>query len=243
MFWAPILWGAGMGALGSLLTGNDPIKGAAVGAGTGGLLGGLPAGAWGGGAAEVAGSTAPNLAANVAPIALDASATMPTAVDIGSGFGYADGLGSTASYLPAEQAAGYTASATALPVTSGSAYMNPYTGMYESPYEAGGIIGNTNFNPVKNIGYTSDTTPFFSGNTALSGMEVPEETMWEKIKPYANIQNLAGASSIYNQFNQPTRMPAPQSGRVTEGKAPQGNDVMELLKTIKQPERKRISLL
>jgi hypothetical protein len=56
---APLLWGAGLGALGGLLTGQDPLKAAAIGGATGGLFGNIPAGSWMGGSASVAGSTAP----------------------------------------------------------------------------------------------------------------------------------------------------------------------------------------
>ena len=49
MLWAPILWGAGLGAASSLLQKKDPITGALIGGVTGGVLGNV------GGATEVSG--------------------------------------------------------------------------------------------------------------------------------------------------------------------------------------------
>lgn len=68
-------------------------------------------------------------------------------------------------------------------------------------------------------------------------------SLLDKISPYANIQNLSGAANIYNQFNKPAPRMQPQSGSVSRGQAPEGNGVMDLIKAIKQPERKRITLL
>jgi hypothetical protein len=243
---APLLWGAGLGALGGLLTGQDPIKGAAIGGATGGLFGNLPAGAWGGGAAEVAKTGAPNIAAGATPVTLGSASTVPTASELGVGFGYGSAT-PVASYLPTEMAANYAASASAVPTVAQS--FNPYTGLYDDALNASesyidkGFIGSTNFNPVANIGASSQQTPFFSGNEVIKDVGIPEESLLDKIKPYANVQNLVGASSIMNQYSQRKPLPTAPSGGVSRGQAPQGTDVMALLASVKPREQRRISLL
>lgn len=242
---APLLWGAGIGALGSLLTGNDPIKGAALGGATGGLLGGLPAGSWAGGAAEAAKTSVPNIAASTSG-SIASSAAPLSAESIGAGFGYGS-VNPVAGFLPEQMAGNYMAASTAVPTAAQS--FNPYTGMYDDVLNAGesyidqGLIGNTNFIPVKNIGATAEQTPYFGGNEIINNVGIPEESLWDKVSPYANVQNLSGATSVYNAFNKPTQYPQAHGGNVQRGQAPQGTDVMELIKAIKQPERRRISLI
>ena len=48
---------------------------------------------------------------------------------------------------------------------------------------------------------------------------------------------------LATQYQQKPQLPTAPSGGVSRGQAPQGTDVMALLQTIKQPERKRISLM
>jgi hypothetical protein len=246
---APLLWGAGLGALGGLLTGQDPIKGAAIGGATGGLFGNLPAGAWGGGAAEVAKTGAPNIAAGATPVTLGSSSTLPTGADIGASFYNVSNP--VTSYLPSDMAANYAtnyaATTGAVPTVAQS--FNPYTGLYDDALSASesyvdkGLIGSTNFNPVANIGATSQQTPFFGGNEIIKNAGIPEESLFEQLKPYANVQNLAGAGMIYDKYSQRKPLPTAPAGRITEGKAPQGTDVMALLASIKPREQRRISLL
>ena len=79
---APLLIGAGVGALGGLLTGKDPLTGAAMGAAMGGAGSALgSAGAWTGGSASVAGTQGaagltsaamPSLAPQMATTGMDA---------------------------------------------------------------------------------------------------------------------------------------------------------------------------
>lgn len=69
-----------------------------------------------------------------------------------------------------------------------------------------------------------------------------QPTMFDKLKPYLNVKDLSGAAQVASQF-QPEPLPTPQSGNVTRGQAPQGNDVMSLLQSIKLPERRRLTLL
>lgn len=69
-------------------------------------------------------------------------------------------------------------------------------------------------------------------------------SLLDKIKPYATIGNLSGAANIASQFT-PKQAPMPSSGGagVQRGQAPQGTDVMALIQSIKQPERKHITLI
>jgi hypothetical protein len=80
-------------------------------------------------------------------------------------------------------------------------------------------------------------------NPEYSGLINSGSSMWDKISPYANVQNLSGAANIYNQFNKPTPRPQAQSSGLKQAQIPQGTDVMELLKAIKIPEKKHITLL
>jgi hypothetical protein len=197
---APLLIGAGVGALGGLLTGRDPLKGALIGGATGGLLGGLPAGAWGGGGATVAG---------------------------GSGAGVAAGAGTAApSMLSTGASFADDALAASSPATFG--------------YNASGI------SPFSMAGQTapmaSDIGAGF-GVDNIASMSATNPTMWDEISPYLNVRDLTGAAMVGAQFQQRPQMPTAPAGGVTRGQAPQGTDVMALLQTIKQPERRRISLV
>lgn len=195
---APILMGAGIGALGGLLTGRDPLKAAAVGGATGGLLGGLPAGAWGGGGATVAGGSG---------AATGAATAAPSMLSTGASF--AD-----------------DALAASSPATFG--------------YNASGI------SPFSMAGQTapmaSDIGAGF-GVDNIASMSSANPTMWDEISPYLNVRDLTGAAMVGAQFQQRPQMPQAPAGGVTRGQAPQGTDVMALLQTIKQPERRRISLV
>ena len=184
-----ILIGAGIGALGSALFGQNPIKGAALGGVTGGLLGGLPAGAWGGGQAAALSTTPASMGISLAPAAVS-DASLALAPEIVSTAPTAYGIDLAAS-----------------PVGTGITDLGAYA--------------------------TGTGTNIMARTPSLL----------DKISPYANVQNLSGAANIYEKFNQPTRMPSPQGGNVSRGQAPEGNGVMDLIKAIRQPERRHISLL
>lgn len=187
---APLLMGAGIGALGGLLTGKDPLKGALVGGATGGLLGGLPAGAWGGGSATVAGSTAPaSMGVSLAPAsladdALSLSPTLNSAVPTGMGIDLAS-----------------------------------------APAGMG----------IENIGQ------YATG--AGTDIMAATPSMWDELSPYLNVRDLTGAAMVGAQYQQRPQMPTAPAGGIQRGQSPQGTDVMALLQTIKQPERRRISLV
>jgi len=69
------------------------------------------------------------------------------------------------------------------------------------------------------------------------------DSFYNKVKPYVDVRDL-GKTALASQLqSQPRQQISPQSGRVTEGRAPQGNDVMALLQSIKMPDRRRITLL
>lgn len=79
---APLLIGAGVGALGSAVMGGNPLKGALLGGATGGLAGGASSLLGGGSFLEGAGLSGLGATAPVS------TAAIPTAADIGAGFGY-----------------------------------------------------------------------------------------------------------------------------------------------------------
>jgi hypothetical protein len=172
---APLLWGAGLGALGSLITGKDPLKGALVGGATGGLLGGLPAGAWSGGAAE------------------------------------------------ATKGAGLSS-------------IDPTSGV-------GAFVDNAS--TVANIATDPLTGEILASSVPNMGVQAftQQPTMFDQISPYLNVRDLTGAAMVGAQFQPRQQQMQAPSGQVTRGQAPQGTDVMALLQSIKQPERKRITLL
>lgn len=211
---APLLWGAGLGALSSLAMGKDPLKGALVGGATGGLLGGLPAGAWAGGAAEAAktglatgaGSAAAGTGVAIGDIA--ASSALPTAMQ---GSGLASGI------------------------SSGGAGINLAQGATDMAY---------GFNPVAQgagMGSINDLASYSTG----SGYDLmaKQPTMFDQISPYLNVNDISGAAQVASQFQPRQQQMQAPSGRVSEGRAPQGTDVTALLQSIKQPDRRRITLL
>ena len=204
MFWTPLLIGAGVGALGGLLTGNDPLKTAALGAAVGGTGG--AAGAWGGGQAAAAGTT----------------------TGLGTG-GYAAGANPAAFLAPTGQEIGMANAfnmATNAPTGLATQTFGAQNAMLSNP-----IMGG--LNPLSDAQYSQIASTPASESTSL----------WDDIKPYANVQNLSGAANIYDRFNQRPQMPTAPSGGISRGQAPQGTDVMALLASVKPREQRRISLL
>ena len=243
---APLLIGAGVGALGGLLTGKDPLKGAMVGGATGGLFGGMPAGSWTGGGASVAGSQG---AAGLT------SAAMPSLAPQMATTGLGTAASTGANMLPAyglEQGA-----------------FNVHDFASGMPYGSqGAVLGSGEF-MSPNMGYVNPVDPvsrftplpnssenLMLGNRAYQqgGLSagVPEELSMmdrldafsDKISPYVSIDNLTGVSSIYDTFKpEEQRMAQAPAGGVSAGKAPQGSDVQALIAGIQPRQRKRITLL
>jgi len=163
----PILIGAGTGALGGLLTGRDPLKGALMGGATGGLLSKIPSPVFGAG-----------------------------------------GVGADAASVP-------------LMSTVPMEGVNAFTESVKP------LASN-----IPNMG-------------AEAFMQQPSmfESFYDTVSPYVDVRDL-GKTALASQLqSQPRQQISPQSGRVTEGRAPQGNDVMALLQSIKMPDRRRITLL
>jgi hypothetical protein len=201
-----MLIGAGVGALGGLVTGKNPLKTAALGAAVGG--GGAAAGAWGGGAA----SASPTVGVTLGDVA--ASNSLPTVLqgsNLASGVGAGTGIGG----------------ATGTGVQLANVGENLFDFVPASAAQGGAGITNLG--------------QYATG--AGTDIMAASPTMWEKIKPYANVQNLSGAANIYDRFNQQPRMVQAPAGGVSRGQAPQGTDVMGLIASAKPKERKRISLL
>lgn len=212
----PMLVGAGVGALGGAITGRNPFQTALLGASLGSGYGALTAPSAAAGAAG-AGAGAIDLGANSALGLTSAGGSIGgtgalTATDIGAGFGYANGLGTAANYVPASQAAGYAAYVPEATMSS--------TAIPSSLIDQG-VIKDTNFLATKNIGASALENPYYAGNELIAQAIEKDPTLLDKLKPYANIQNLQGASMIANQFQPRQPSFAPQ-GHVSQGQAPQG---------------------
>lgn len=223
---APLLIGAGMGALGGLLTGRDPLKGALVGGATGGLLGnfeGIKAGAM-------------NLSTGSVP-----------------NTGYAVGA-NPAAFLapqPASLAEGLGGMRTAI-TPSGAASLG--SGEFIAPNM--GLVNTETLNTTAQQMYGADNSmlsnPIMGGLNPLSDADYTQiastpatsnSSLFDDIKPYFNVRDLTGAAQVAAQYQQRPQMPTAPAGGIQRGQAPQGTDVMALLQTIKQPEKKRISLV
>jgi hypothetical protein len=240
MFWTPLLIGAGVGALGGLLTGKDPIKTAALGAAIGGTGG--AAGAWGGGQAAAAGTTTGLGTGGYAAGANPAAFLAPTGQEIGmaNAFNMATNapINVAASAVPTSGSimgeigganlvgAGLPANVTTMQDLAAQQMYGANNAMLGNPL-MGGI------NPLSDAQYSQIASTPASESTSL----------WDDIKPYANVQNLSGAANIYDRFNQRPQMPTAPSGGISRGQAPQGTDVMALLASVKPREQRRISLL
>jgi len=256
---APLLVGAGVGALGGLLAGKDPLKGALMGGVTGGLLGPLSgtigAGGVGAGAASASSAGATGLVGA-------GNAALGSGVGAGVGGGLGGGAssyvagGNPAAYLaqqPASLSEGLGGMQTAITpngaATIGSGeFLAPNMGLVNTEalkvatpqaFVGGNSMLNDpalgGINPLSSDDYARiASTPAESSSSFF-------DSFYDKVKPYVDVRDLTGAA-LNSQF-QDRPMPSPQSGQITRGQAPQGNDVMALLQTMKLPDRRRITLL
>lgn len=168
-----MLIGAGTGALGGLLTGKDPFKGAAIGAATGGLLGGIEAGAM-----------------NLSTGSIPSASVVP---DLSSASAFEASMGLPSSAL----------------------------------ISAGAPIGTTF--PLRPDMMAAQPSMF--------------DSLTDELSPYFDQRDL-GNLALQSISNQPqNQMPSAPVGGVSRGQAIQGQDVMELLKAVRQPERRNISLM
>lgn len=200
---APLLIGAGMGALGGLLTGKDPLKGALLGGITGGLLG--PAsGVIGASGVGVGGAAATSAATSAGAAGLTSAPFLGSAI-----------------------------SSTAAPVLSSTvapAGVSAFTG-------GASTLGSTAIDPMTGQMLASQMP------NAGVGAFTQSPSMFDGLGQYFDPRDL-GNSALQAVANQPRQqMPQAPSGGVSRGQAQQGSDVMALLQTIKQPERRRISLM
>lgn len=199
---APILIGAGVGALGGAVTGRNPFEtallGAALGTGAGalGIGGATAAGGAGAGLATGAGSAAAGT--GISQAALLGSSALPASLGgLGAttaGTGLATGLGSSAAGTGISL--GSIAGSSALPTALGGSGL--------AAAEGAGIANLANY-------ATGTGTNIMAANP----------TLYDKLKPYATIDNLAGANAIASKFQPKPMSPAPQ-GRITEGQPMKG---------------------
>jgi hypothetical protein len=240
--------GAGVGAL---LTPEKPVQGAV----TGGLLGygggSAAAGALKGGSAGGVGNLINGVGSNALVGGDVAKGAMLNASAL-SGSGAGVQLAPISSSAPLSYSlAPETVSSGAGINLSGSLVgaQAPYSGFSQGA--TGELGANMAFNPSRTIGMDISAPAFGKGeidNVAQMAtgsdyeLMAKDPSMLDKLRPYANIQNLSGASNIMKNF-QPQRMPQAPSGGMQRGQAPQGTDVMALLASIKPREQRRISLL
>ena len=219
-----MLIGAGTGALGGLLTGKDPLKGALMGGVTGGLLNAIPtaafgAGGIGAGAASATSAGATGLVGASNPIL---------------GAGLSGGIGAVSTPLMST-----------IPTEGVNAFLEP-------TMQTSGIVGSTGelganmglINPMTNASneVLASRIPNM-GVDAFTQQPSMFESFYDKVKPYVDVRDL-GSTALKSQLqSQQRQVPTSQSGQVSRGQAPQANDVMALLQAMKMPERRRISLI
>lgn len=213
-----MLIGAGTGALGGLLTGKDPLKGALMGGATGGLLGAVtPAiGAAGvGGGTATATSAATNAGFNAA-----ASGAVP---DLARQAAFEASMG-----LPSSALIGSGAPiGTAFPLGASSGMVEGASGNLINPDYYSNILGNQ----------------VYTGGEGTFANAIDQFTpSIDGLGKYFDPRDI-GNTALQSLGGQQQQMPTPQSGQITRGQAPQGNDVMALLQSMKLPDRKRITLV
>lgn len=265
-----MLIGAGTGALGGLLTGKDPLKGALMGGVTGGLLGPL-SGAIGAGGVGAGAASASSAGATGLVGAGNAALGSGIGAGVGGGLGGAGGSyvagANPAAYLaPTGQEIGMSNAfnlATNAPINVASS-ATPTTGSIMGEMGGANLTGAGLPQNVTSMQDFAASQMYGANNAmlndpALGGINplssddyakiasMPAESssmfgnLYDKVSPYVNMKDLTG-KALSSQFED-RPMPTPQSGQITRGQAPQGNDVMALLQTMKLPDRRRITLI
>lgn len=245
------LIGAGTGAL---LDNDKPLRGAAIG-GTLGYGGGSLLGAGG-----IGGSTSPfsvgagangigtnfmaggdvgrGLVMNASMAAPSLSASAPSASYAANGTGIALGDVAASSALNNTALAG---SNLASGVGAGTGIGGSAGTGIQLANAGQGMFGFDPVSAAQGGAGISNLGQYATGSGTDIMAAAP--SMWDKVSPYMNIQNLQGATMVANQFK-PRPMPSNSGGRITQGQAPApalGGNIQTLL--AKMPERKRISLL
>ena len=240
---APILIGAGVGALGGALTGNNPFKTALLGGALGTGIGALGAGGAAAGAGTgLATGTGSAIAGTGIPLsALGGASFAPEIGAAGLATGAGTGIAGTGIALaPSTLSAGLgefgiaptVAGTTGAGMTASDLAFNP------------SMLGGSGLGSVDNLAAYANMSP-----DKLSMLQYTNPSLWDKLKPYATINNLSGAAQIASQFRPTPPSPA-QAGHVTQGQAPQGGlgqggveGLLAELEKQRQTQRQPISLL
>jgi len=173
------------------------------------------------------------------------NAAIGGALGYGGGYlGQAAGLGGATAGATNTVAPSLVSESMPLAFTQGAENAFSAASPYSLGYTSSGVSPFTPAAESMAIPSAADIGAGF-GTADLSNMAVNDPTLWERIKPYATIQNLSGAANIYDKFA-PKYQPAQISGGgggIQRGQAPQGTDVTALIQSQKPYQRKKISLL
>lgn len=223
----PLLVGAGVGALGSAITGGNPFKGALLGGAGGALTGGMSSLLNGGSFIEGATGALNPLSSTLVSApkeALAVAGTSPSAYMTP----YAQEIGG-ANLYGATQPASYVGSTGEIGANMGAVNaMTPeLNAMSVTPkiFDQPAIGG---FGQMSSQEYQS-----------LAELAKTDPTLWEKLKPYITPQNMIGAANIASQFKpQPYQMSAGGGGGIKSAsfQKPQGNLLdVQMIPSVQHP--------
>jgi hypothetical protein len=233
---APILVGAGIGALGSAITGGNPLKGALLGGVGGGLTGGATSLLNGGSFLEGAGLNSLGFGSGVT------GATSGTSSALVGGT-------SPASFLtPTEQLGeGLGGMQTAF-TPSGSSSIIGSTGEIAPNLNLINTEALKVAAPQTLANETSIFAPAASGGlTPMSTSEYEmlakaaqtDPSLWDKLKPYVTPSNMIGAANVAAQYQpKPYQMTSSGGGAMKQAsfQRPQGNLLdIQLIPTVQRP--------
>jgi hypothetical protein len=126
-------------------------------------------------------------------------------------------------------ATGATATSTKLPMSGVGAFT-----------DGAAALGSTALDPVTGQILASQMPN--AGVSAFTQQPSMFDSLSDTLSPYFNARDM-GNVALQSFAGQQQPMPQAPAGGVTRGQAPQAQDVMALLASIKQPERRRISLM
>lgn len=235
---APVLIGAGIGAVGSAITGRSPLQGAllggSLGAGYGGVSSALKGGSFMEGAFPFMGET--TKAASLGNIAQGGGTFMPA-------FSPEIGMANTFN-------TGANIVSNAAPTVTGLGNIAPNMGIVNTLGEGAKII-----NPANLSGVVADYSPAIMSGAAQGGLTAASTSVpmlqklgytMDEIKqmlPEFNAQNVIGGLNIAQKYMQKPALPQAPSGGIKQGNPPTVTPINELLALSKPQQRKRISLL
>jgi hypothetical protein len=213
-----MLIGAGVGALGSALKGDNLLKGAALGGALGGVGGGMESLLKGGSFLQGAGLSGLGGASSGI-----SGATATGSGLTGTGINLAPAVIGDTSLAIAPQAinTGGMFAANSLPTAAGE-------------------LG------ASGVGGIGNLAQYATG--AGTDLMAASPSLIDKLKPYANVQNLSGAMNIADRFKpKPPQFISAPTGGVSKGQAPQSNGLIlsmdELMKLSQLQRSQPISLL